>query len=156
MIGFPMVVEPLSEAMIAAGRQVLQATDRLGLDAEGAAWLYDHDDGVWEFFLVSSLVDEFGAALLYKKLLQAFTKIEFPKGMEILDIHLASPSDPRVVELSALAQPVKDQPALINKSSGKGMQPDGALYRMRSASSGPAARNALREFLRTVDELMAA
>ncbi len=88
-----MAERPLSEELKAAGRQLLNATDALGMQAQGAMWIYSHALNDWRYYLVTSLVDSIGRRKTYRLLLDAFEYVSLPKEMTIEDVHLGSPRD---------------------------------------------------------------
>jgi hypothetical protein len=145
----------LRESLIAAGERLLRKTDELGLEAQGAAWIYDHQLGEWRFFLVTSLVDTLGRRTAYKELLRAFAKIRLPAELSAVDVHLASPED---VVIQALAGPIEvvgDSRVHFVDCRVNGVPFDACFYRW-SALPGPAeVRKIERSFRRNVDRLYA-
>src|SRR5829696_4194494 len=83
----------LSQELKDAGRKLLETTDALGMQAQGAMWLYDHGLEDWRYYLVTSLVDTMGRRKTYRLLLDAFDRVDFPKDMTIEDVHLGRPND---------------------------------------------------------------
>jgi hypothetical protein len=90
----------LSPDLKAAGSDLLAATDRLGLQAQGAMWLYDHALSDWRYYLVTSLVDTIGRRKTYGLLLDIFEANSFPKEMTVDDVYLGSPNDPLFKHIS--------------------------------------------------------
>jgi hypothetical protein len=84
----------LPEELIEAGAALLATTDALGMQAQGAMWVYSHLLQDWRYYLVTSLVDSLGRRRTYKLLIEAFEKVKLPDSMTIEDVHLGSPSDP--------------------------------------------------------------
>ena len=52
-----MAPEHLPEDLKLAGQRLLEATDTLGLEAQGAAWIYEPDLEEWRYYLVTVLLD---------------------------------------------------------------------------------------------------
>jgi hypothetical protein len=102
--------ERLSEQLKAAGQQLLDATDALEMQAQGAMWIYNQSLNDWRFYLVTSLVDSIGRRKTYQHLIDAFESLSFPKEMTVADVYLGSPND----ELFRLVS------SIMNLSAGKG------------------------------------
>jgi hypothetical protein len=94
----------LSPELRAAGIDLLAATDKLGMQAQGAMWLYDHALSDWRYYLVTSLVDTIGRRKTYGLLLDIFEAMEFPKEMTVDDVYLGSPNEPLFNLVSALVK----------------------------------------------------
>ena len=88
-----MAREHLSEELKAAGFKLLETTDSLAMQAQGAMWVYSHLLNDWRYYLVTSMVDTIGRRKTYRLLLDAFEKLDLPNEMTVEDVHLGSPSD---------------------------------------------------------------
>jgi hypothetical protein len=83
----------VSDERFDAGQRLLAAADELGLEAQGAAWIYMDDLEEWRYFLVTALVDTEGPLWVYKRLLRAFNKLAERDDFLSVDVQLASPNE---------------------------------------------------------------
>jgi hypothetical protein len=152
-----MAATTLPEHLIEAGRRFLSALDEAGLQAQGAAWIFDHALSDWRFVVASSLVDSMGRTGVYKMLLSIMSKLDIPEDMTIADVHLiGTESDPlfqgvaRVVSTGAgLAGITRFVDCSVN-----GYRFDAAIYRWTTAPADKASMRKLeRHFRRRVKEL---
>jgi hypothetical protein len=88
-----MAPKRLPEHLIELGGRLLEATDTLGMAAQGAAWIYDDELEEWRFYLVTGLMDTKGPRWVHKRLLEAFTKLPERDDFLSLDVHLGSPEE---------------------------------------------------------------
>ena len=86
-----MAATSLRKHLIDAGAKLLAALDDAGLQAQGAAWVFDHGLGDWRYVIVTSLVDTMGRSKVYRQLLTVIRKLDTPKDLTVADIHLVSP-----------------------------------------------------------------
>jgi hypothetical protein len=75
-----------------AGWEILSLSDRLGLGAQAAFWLYSEDASRWQYYLITPLVDEKGPRWIYERLLKVFQKTKLPPGIKPLDIFVFTPA----------------------------------------------------------------
>jgi hypothetical protein len=134
-----MVRAHLSQQLKDAGRELLATTDALGMQAQGAMWLYSHALQDWRYYLVTSLVDTIGRRKTYGLLLDAFERIDLPKEMTVEDVHLGSPNDP-LFQIVSGGLGVGNAQVEVHNCSFDGLQFDGVIY--RSVRKLPAAREA--------------
>jgi len=90
-----MVVVPLNESRIAAGRTLLKELDLDGVKVDAALWYYFSDKENWK--LVLSLPDLIpnGPKAAYQEVQRVLLAAEPPIGIELADITVARPnSDP--------------------------------------------------------------
>ena len=80
----------LPKHLIPAGKELLDALDRAGLAAQGAAWVFFHELEDWRFVVATSLVETMGRSKVYKMLLIVMEQIDMPDDLTIEDIHLIS------------------------------------------------------------------
>jgi len=75
----------------AAGREILNLTDRFGFDAFAAGWLYDRCTKVWRYLLVTPILNTHGPDWIYNRLLRIFRHHPLPAGVTPLDIYVIDP-----------------------------------------------------------------
>lgn len=68
----------------------MAALDEAGLNAQGAAWIYDHSLEEWRFVVATSLVETMGRTAVYGRLLSVMARLKFPEELTIDDVHLIS------------------------------------------------------------------
>ena len=123
-----MAAKHLPEELVTAGQQLLDATDKLEMGAQGAMWIYSPVLEDWRYYLVTSMVDTAGRRKTYKLLIRAFDLSEFPKEMTVEDVQLGSPSDV-FFQLIASGIKVTNSIARFNNCNINGVQFDGVMYR---------------------------
>lgn len=149
-----MARENLPAELIAAGGELLAATDALGMRAQAAMWLFDHELGDWRYYLVTSLVDSAGRRATYKRLIDIVAAGRFPRGMTLDDVHLASPTDDLFLGITSAVQGTDNrfEDCVIN-----GIRIDGFMYRaLRTLPTADEARQIDRDFARATRKLAAA
>lgn len=145
----------LREELVDAGAAVLAATDKLGMQAQGAMWVLDHSLGDWRYYLVTSLVDTIGRRKTYKLLLDVFESIDLPHSMTVEDVHLGSPRDAFFQAISRFVQ-VTNSRAFFENCAFNDVQFDGVIYRsVISAPSGTEAQRIEKVFSKHVRDLVA-
>ena len=85
----------------AAGREILDLTDRFGFDAYAAGWLHDRRTGAWRYLLVTPMLKTHGPRWVYDRLLRLFRYNPLPAGISPLDIFVIDPD----MEIAAFGQP---------------------------------------------------
>jgi hypothetical protein len=151
-----MAREHLSERLKDAGQELLAQTDALGMQAQGAMWLYDHRLQDWRYILVTSLVDTIGRRKTYKLLIEAFERLHLPSDIVIDDVYLASPSDEffqlvsRVFHISGTSMGIFDNCTINN------VRLDGVIYRsVLDVPSKTEADRIEKRFAKRVKDLAA-
>ena len=87
-----MIRETLTEEMKTAGKELFGiVAPKIG--AHSAMWVHSDELEDWRYYLITPRVATIGPRKLYRELLDLFQRAEFPKGMEIEDIHLAHSVD---------------------------------------------------------------
>jgi hypothetical protein len=124
-----MAAKDLSPQLVEAGKRLLEVTDRLGMRAQGAAWIYDSALEEWRYYLVTSLIDTIGRRKVYELLLTAFEHVDLPEGLTMVDVYLGSPSD-AFFRLVASAIDVQNSAARFKNCVFNGIAFDGVVYRM--------------------------
>jgi hypothetical protein len=119
----------LSPELKAAGSYLLAATDKLGLQAQGAMWLYDHALSDWRYYLVTSLVDTIGRRKIYGLLLDIFEAIDLPNEMTIDDVYLGSPQDSLFKLVSGVIRMPLSVPVEFHDCTINQIPFDGVVYR---------------------------
>lgn len=148
-----MVRDHLSERLSEAGGQLLSKTDALGLEAQGAMWVYSHALEDWRFYLVTSLVDTIGRKKTYRLLLECFSHLKLPQEMTIEDVHLGSPHE-QFFKMVSGAIMVDGGRAFVNDCYINGISFDGVIYRsVRPIPSEQEAKRIERQFTKRVKEL---
>jgi len=143
----------LSQQLKDAGRKLLDTTDALGMQAQGAMWLYDHLLQDWRYYLVTSLVETMGRRKTYRLLLDAFERLDLPEEMTIEDVHLGSPNDDLFRRVSSAVK-VDFGWMEVHRCVFNGVQFDGVIY--RSVHKVPTTRQAEsidKRFAKRVKEL---
>jgi len=85
----------------AAGREILDLTDRFGFDAFAAGWLHDRQTGAWRYLLVTPMLKTHGPSWVYDHLLRLFRHNPLPDGITPLDICVVDPT----MEIAAFGPP---------------------------------------------------
>jgi hypothetical protein len=136
-----MAREALPEHLIKAGQELLASTDALGMQAQGAMWLYDHVLMDWRFYLVTSLVDTVGRRKTYGLLLDAFEGSVLPRDLTIDDVHLGSPHE-ALFRLISSAVGIENGAVRVENCVFNGVLFDGVIYRSVKVipSAGEGAR----------------
>jgi hypothetical protein len=141
----------LSEELITAGRRLVAATDGLGLQAQGAMWLYSYVLDDWRFYLVTSLVDTLGRRRTYRMLLDAFEAVELPQSLTVEDVHLGSPTDPFFGLVAGAVSVTGDSVARFVDCRFNGVPFDGVVYRItREPPSEKEAQKIEKRFTKRV------
>lgn len=91
----------IDAARQAAGREILDLTDRFGFDAFAAGWLYDRSTRVWRYLLVTPMLKTHGPNWIYDRLLRMFRHHPLPAGVTPLDIYVIDPE----MEIAAFGPP---------------------------------------------------
>jgi hypothetical protein len=129
------------------------------MQAQGAMWVYDRFLEEWRYYLVTSLVDSLGRRRTYKLLLDAFERIGLPKGMNVDDVHLGSPTDAFFRFVTSMVRVSDGGIARFNDVIFGGAPFDGLVYRAVTApppSTGEADRIEKRFSKRVKDLVRAA
>lgn len=149
-----MVREHLSERLVEAGGQLLAMTDTLGMQAQGAMWVFDHELDEWRYYFVTSLVDSAGRRKTYRLLLDAFEKLGLPSDMVAEDVYLGSPSDPLFQLISSAVHKEGSGVAEFRDCSFNGVLFDGFMYRsVRDMPSAVQAERIEKVFTKRVKDL---
>lgn len=148
-----MVAPPLRQEPIEAGRRLVEETDRLGLRAQGAAWLHEHELGDWRYYLVTPLVDHVGRITLYKAIQKILRHIGAPAELTAIDVHLAGPSDPAFLLLSAVFEATGVVSVAVADCWIGDEVVDAHIYRLDPAPPEADLPRIGREFLRNVEKL---
>jgi hypothetical protein len=130
----------LPEELKAAGRKLLETTDALLMQAQGAMWVYSHLLNEWRYYLVTSLVDSIGRRKTYRLLLDAFERVELPKEMTVEDVYLGSPSDEFFRLVSSIVRVETGATAAFRNCLFNETPFDGVVY--RSVQEIPTEREA--------------
>lgn len=146
----------LSEELKAAGHQLLNATDELGMQAQGAMWVYSHALNDWRYYLVTSLVDTIGRRKTYRLLLDAFEHVVLPKEVTIEDVHLGSPNDQFFQIISKIVRMPDQGRAEFRDCRFNDIQFDGVVYRaVREIPTERQAEQIEKRFQKRVKDLIA-
>ncbi len=145
----------LSEQLKFAGLQLLKATDELGMQAQGAMWVYSHALQDWRYYLVTSLVDTIGRRKTYRLLLDAFNYVSLPKEMTIEDVHLGSPNDQFFNVISQLVKLNSGGYAVFEDCRINDAQFDGVIYRaVKEIPTERQAEQIEKRFAKRVKDLV--
>ena len=134
-----MARDHLPQELIDAGKKILEATDALDMQAQGAMWVHDHSLEDWRFYLVTSLVDTLGRRKTYGFLLDIFDRASVPKEMTVDDVHLGSPKE-EFFQLISGAMRIENGNVRIKNSRFNGVLFDGYVY--RSVNEIPTSKQA--------------
>ncbi len=149
-----MAREALPEHLIKAGQELLASTDALGMQAQGAMWLYDHVLKDWRFYLVTSLVDTAGRRKTYAFLLEAFEGAALPQELTIEDVHLGSPKDVIFQLISSAFGVSGASEVRLENIKINGVLFDGVIYRsVKVAPSAGEAERIEKRFSKRVKDL---
>lgn len=99
-----MAIAPISVELKQAGREMLAALDDIGLQPNGAMWLYFHNIGDWRFAVVSDLVPALGRTKIYGLIDAALAARKPVEGLTIFDVQLAAPDELFVRVISKVFQ----------------------------------------------------
>jgi hypothetical protein len=146
----------LPKRLIKASRELLRATDELGLEAQGAGWLYEHELGTWRYFLITGLVNTEGRRRVYRDLLRAFDRLGSPEGLSIVDVHLSGQEHPVFAALGRLIDLSGDSVATFANCVLNGIPFDAVMYRWTEEVPASALRKSGRRFAKNVRTLLAA
>lgn len=91
----------IDEVRKAAGREILDLTDRFGFDAFAAGWLHDRRSGAWRYLLVTPMLRTHGPTWVYDRLLRLFRHQPLPEGISPLDVYVIDPD----MEIAAFGLP---------------------------------------------------
>jgi hypothetical protein len=148
-----MARDSLPEDLTIAGRELLQATDALGMSAQGAMWIYSHALREWRYYLVTSLIDTLGRRKTYQLLIRAFELSNFPRRMLLEDVHLGSPTDPYFHAISGAMRVDGNTTITVVNCSFNGMLFDGVVYRsVREPPQAPEMKAIEKKFERNIRE----
>jgi hypothetical protein len=147
-----MAVEHLPETMKDLGLELLKETDKIGLGAQGAAWVYSHLLREWRYYLVTALVDVMGPKWVYDRLLRVFPKFELPGELSIVDVHLGSPKDALFRRITSIFHIENGVCQFVNCMIDD-EEFDSVVYRMHRAPSYERIIKIQSEFDRRVKEL---
>jgi hypothetical protein len=151
-----MADRPLSEDLKAAGLQLLKATDALGLQAQGAMWVYSHALNDWRYYLVTALVDTIGRRKTYRLLLNAFEYVSLPKEMTIEDVHLGSPHDQFFQVVSKIVKAPGQNFLQFENCQFNEVSFDGVIYRaVKEMPTERQVEQIEKRFQKRVKELIA-
>lgn len=92
----------IDAARQAAGRAILDLTDRFGFDAFAAGWLHDRPTHAWRYLLVTPMLTTHGPSWVYDRLLRMFRHSGLPDGVTPLDIYVIDPE----MEIAAFGPPL--------------------------------------------------
>ena len=147
----------LSSDDVAFGRAILLATDALGMQAEGAFWLYDGNDKKWEYFLITSLFNTIGPHEIYMRLNRALEKKLSERETKNFHIFTGAPTERlvRLVRDALSTEPYASEPRecaiVLNSKEARVV-----VYRMAAPADEPTVRRAKVRFRRLSNELIAA
>jgi len=151
-----MAARLLSKELKAAGLELLKATDALGMQAQGAMWVFSHALQDWRYYLVTSLVDSIGRRKTYRLLLDAFDYVSLPKEMTIEDVHLGSPGD-EFFQLVARIVKVDTGTVEFSNCMFNEIAFDGVVYRtVKEIPTAKQAEKIEKRFQRQVKNLVTA
>jgi hypothetical protein len=95
-----LVTQAFSDAMAAAGAELLRRLDRAGLLVRAALWLYMPDEGRWRFVLATPFVKADGPRKVYKKIQAVLAKLpEDQPRVDLQSITAIDSSEPFVQAL---------------------------------------------------------
>lgn len=100
-----MAQNDLSRQMIAAGEQLADELDTLGLAPELVAWLYDPELEEWRLLIATLAVDTIGRSKLYSGLLDLFDAGAFGDALNVDDVHFVASWERTYERLRAFAEP---------------------------------------------------
>jgi hypothetical protein len=147
----------LSHDEVAFGRAVLLATDAAGMSAEGAFWLFDRGDGVWHYFLVTSLFTRVGPREIYLRLNELFAKRLSEREAAGFNFYIAEPNEKLIVDLRGqietepYASEPKSKTVVVN-----GKRVRACVYRLAPRLDDAAAKTVHRRFRRLSHETVVA
>ena len=149
------MTEGLSDNLRIAGAKLLAALDDAGLQAHGAAWIFDHTLGDWRFVVATSLVETMGRTRVYRELLTVMKKLDMPEEMTINDVHLESTESVLFKALSRVVRVESGAVAVFRDCAINGTKFDAHIYRWSHAPPTRAeAQNVERQFKRRIKELV--
>jgi hypothetical protein len=152
-----MAAADLPENLRRAGEKLLAALDDAGLQAQGAAWIFDHALGDWRFVVVTSLVETMGRTKVYRELLTVMKKLDMPEEMTINDVHLESTEGVLFRNLSHIVRVEMGERLTFKDCSINGAKFDAHIYRWSPAPPTKAeAQSVERKFKRRIKELVRA
>ena len=146
----------LSADDLATGRAVLLATDALGMEAEGAFWLVDDEDGERRFFLVTSLIDRIGPRTIYLRLQEALAAMLSEGEVRQLALFLLSPDDRLVAALRRHVATSRHASKPIRFTLDDPGRSEACVYRLADRLDDRKARLIQRRFRIRCSELKAA
>jgi hypothetical protein len=149
-----MATGPISQDELALGRVILLATDSIGMDCEGACWLYDQEDG-WRFYLITSLLASLGPREIYLLLEESLAKKVSRAECSNIAIYIATPNDYLVKKIGKLIQ--TDAYSTVPRKISfdhDGSAADAIVYRLSAKMSESATRSAGRRFKKMSRQLV--
>ncbi|MDQ3928288.1 MAG: hypothetical protein M3328_03970 [Chloroflexota bacterium] len=98
----PLVIEPLTDRMIAAGEELVERARVDGVDVVAAFWLFTLETSQWRLTLATPLVDTEGQRAVYEQVwtLVFRSKSDKPLGLEFQRITVVSPNNSLVRALA--------------------------------------------------------
>lgn len=140
----------LADQFKEAGLALLHATDEMGLNAQGAMWVYDHNHDDWRYYLITSLVDTIGRRKTYALLLDAFSIAVLPSDMSIDDVYLGSPTESIFLAISRIIH-IDNSIGEFSNCTFNDVKFDGVVYRaIRHIPSNQEAKAIERKFERNL------
>jgi hypothetical protein len=132
----------------------VQATDRVGLDAEGAFWLKDPETNRWRLHIATSLLELAGPWSIYARLNRVLPKLLQTDGRTKFEFYLSSPTDWRTERLrKSLGVGEWEGGREIRVESA---QMEALVYRLREGRQRSALPQGHRKFRRKFRELVEA
>ena len=150
-----MAIQHLSEHLKKAGAQFLLATDKLGLSADGAAWVLDYALKEWRYSLVTGLVDIVGPAAVYDRLSDAFRKLGMPEDFTLMEVYLDTPQDPLYRRMAEIVVADMREGVVVTGDVVNGYTFDAYVYRMTKPKRKGEMKKIARDFERRVRKLVA-
>lgn len=149
-----MAYEPLPEDMKADGASALALATRLAMAPQEAAWLYEHDFGLWRYYLVTPLVRAVGRMEAYGALAEALPRTALHPRFSVIDVHLVDPSEEMAGLLASCRAVAAGADPLVEGHTHDGTIFDAYLYPVEPPSGTDvkslkkAFRRAVRDFLK--------
>ncbi len=80
-----LVIDHLTDNMVAAGALLVERLDQAGAEIKSAFWLYDAEQRSWKLIIASPLVGSLGPRQLYERIFAA--NRQATEGEKVLSLH---------------------------------------------------------------------
>lgn len=132
----------LDKQRIISGYKLLQLLDYFRAEVIAAGWLYT-DDGGWEYYIVTPIIEKKGIAWLVERFLKICSIIQLPEGISPLDVYFTGPDSSLFRDVGFISQGHTDNTDGIYKGEIPGNFACAKFYKLPTIKKSYLYRHAV-------------